>query len=66
MPDDDLAPCSDAARREGCNCRLPHDEYEPEPIINRNCPLHGIDPDAGRDIWEERQLERKRDRDMDR
>lgn len=44
-------PCSDEARAAGCSCRMPlAREYDPEPIIDKFCPLHGTaDPDAMRD-----------------
>lgn len=47
-------PCSDEARWRGCTCTTPYGEYEPEPRIDRYCPLHGIDPDMARDDQKER------------
>src|ERR1700685_785709 len=43
----DLSLCSDAARREGCLCMWESIHSTsinpPEPKINRNCPLHGVE-----------------------
>jgi hypothetical protein len=38
-------PCSDEARSRGCSCRMPQNEYDPEPLVDRHCCLHG-DPAA--------------------
>ena len=46
-------PGSEAAYRRGCTCRAravrPTDIDPPDIRRNRNCPLHGIDPDRARD-----------------
>ena len=46
-------PGTEAARRRGCTCRAravrPTDIDPPDIRRDRNCPLHGIDPDAARD-----------------
>lgn len=38
-------PCSDLARKFGCTCRMstvrPTDIDPPEPVISRDCRLHG-------------------------
>jgi len=31
----------------------------PEPKLNRNCPVHGIDPDEAYDRWRDSQSEDK-------
>lgn len=40
-------PCSDEARYRGCSCRMPAiEQYDPEPIVDPYCQLHGgRDPD---------------------
>lgn len=52
-------PCTDEARENGCICRLSYvwsnDIDPPEPVIARDCPLHGYAPDP--DEW----LQQKRD-----
>lgn len=53
-------PCTSAAFSAGCTCRMsPVNSASidpPEPIVDRNCPLHGSyrDPDAERE--EQREL----------
>jgi hypothetical protein len=53
-------PCSDEAREAGCTCRMEavHSAMidPPEPIVDRNCPLHGSapNPDDARDAAMER------------
>ena len=50
-------PCTQAAREEGCTCRMEtvHSVSidPPEPILDPWCPVHGKDPDA--------EYERQRD-----
>jgi hypothetical protein len=52
-------PCTQEARDHGCTCRLStvhsNDIDPPEPVIDRDCPLHGNAPDP------DYELERKRD-----
>ena len=49
--DEAQEPCTPAAERRGCICRPGSIyEYDPEPIVNRFCPLHGSDdPDRAYD-----------------
>lgn len=48
-PREQMGPCSDLARRQGCSCRMETGVYDPEPVIDRDCPLHGRDPDMARE-----------------
>jgi hypothetical protein len=54
---EDFEPCSEEARALGCTCTMRHDHYDQPPVINRNCPLHGIDPDQAYEDWRDRQNE---------
>ena len=42
-------PCTQEARDEGCTCHLPYgsryDIDPPEPVVRKDCPLHGWEPD---------------------
>jgi hypothetical protein len=55
----DADPCTEEARDHGCTCRLSvvhsNDIDPPEPVIDRDCPLHGNAPDP------DYELERIRD-----
>ena len=46
-------PGTEAARRRGCTCRAPMvhalDREPPEVRRDRNCPVHGVDPDRAYD-----------------
>lgn len=48
-------PCTEEAREHGCTCSMESSHSAsidpPEPIVDRECPLHGdgFDPDAARD-----------------
>ena len=59
-------PCTPTAVHQGCICRMSSVNTAtidpPEPVINRNCPLHGDmaarDPDRARDERIDRENER--------
>lgn len=42
-------PCTEDARAQGCTCRVAYIWSNaidpPEPVRDRNCPLHGCEPD---------------------
>lgn len=56
--DEASEPCTEGARRAGCTCTMESVHSAsidpPEPVTDRNCPLHGNlaarDPDYARDI----------------
>lgn len=60
-PEEIPEPCTAAANRQGCTCRMSSVNTAtidpPEPILDKWCPLHGKDPD--------RELERLRDDERD-
>lgn len=67
LADEASEPCTEGARRAGCTCTMEtvHSASidPPEPVRNRNCPLHGNlaarDPDYARDIAiEDNRLDR--------
>lgn len=61
-PEEDAEPCTAAARDQGCTCSMEtvHSASidPPEPIVDRDCPLHGnSDPDRAYDEMRDRQME---------
>jgi hypothetical protein len=60
--DGEPAPCSEAARKMGCTCRwssINSASLEPpHEIIEKWCPVHGLDPDE--------EMEKRRDEKEDR
>lgn len=60
--DEDTEPCTEAARDQGCTCRMSHTHSAsvdpPHEIVDPWCPLHGgRDPDRERDERMDREAE---------
>lgn len=53
-------PCTEGARDQGCTCRMESVHSAsidpPEPIADKNCPLHGWAPDPDDALEEQREL----------